>query len=109
MKLISLYLFALLLASGCQKGPQLSISEEVLVKAMADTHIAEAAVQNLSGVYKDSMKRVYFQQVLEIHQIEENQFRRAMDSLAANPEALEKIIRKVESRLADLEAGTAGN
>ncbi len=109
MKRSALYFFTLLVAFGCNKGPKLPLSEEVIVRAMADTHVAGAAVQNLTGVYKDSMKQEYFKQILEIHQIEEADFRAAMDSLAHNPVAMERIVRKVENVLAELEAQSIEN
>jgi len=109
LKQIAAYLLILSLATSCKNGPQIPLAEEVLIMALADTHIAEAAVQNLSGTYKDSMKQVYFMQTMEIHQIDETKFRQSIDSLAANPEIMEKIIRKVERRLAELEAQSAEN
>jgi hypothetical protein len=98
MRVLLSLLFAALL-SACSSDPALPLSDDRLVKILADAHIAEAAVQSLSGPYKDSVIRVYYTQICEIHQVSEADFYQSVELLAMQPEKMDKIYRKVEQRL----------
>lgn len=99
MQRLLLIAIAALLAVSCRKGPVLPISDDTLVKALADAHLAEAAVQNLAGTYKDSILRVYHEQIYRIHGISETDFRQTVQMLTDQPERMEKLYRKVEKRI----------
>ncbi len=94
------------IAFSCRKGPVFPVNEDALVRILADVHIAEAAVQNLSGAYKDSILRVYHQQVYRIHNIPEENFRQAVEMLSHEPEHMEKVYKKVEKRIQELQDKT---
>ena len=66
--LIALGLLGLICCS--EPPPELPIEEDKLVKILADVHIAEAALQNLSGEVKDSTADAYYQQIAQRHKID---------------------------------------
>ncbi len=103
------FLLIVVCAIACKRGPELPIGDEKLVKVLADAHVAEAAVQNLSGLYKDSVKREYYNQIYEMHRISESDLRLALDILSNHPDKMEKLYRNVEKRLMEQEekAGAA--
>lgn len=101
MRVLFSLLFAALLPA-CSSDPALPLSDDRLVKVLADAHVAEAAVQSLSGAYKDSVIRVYYAQICEIHQVSEADFYQSVEQLSMQPEKMDKIYRKVEKRLEEL-------
>lgn len=101
MRVLPALLFAALL-SACSSDPALPLSDDRLVVILADAHVAEAAVQSLSGDYKDSVIRVYYAQICEIHQVSEADFYQSVEQLTLQPEKMDKIYRKVEKRLEEL-------
>lgn len=91
------FLFAFL---SCQERPvELLIAEDKLVNVLADTHMAEAAIQNLIKSDKDSVGEVYYQQIYEIHGIAEADFEQTMTILREDPIRMEKIYNQVLEKL----------
>lgn len=64
-----LILVLVALGPGCQVGnqPGTTLSDEELAKIMSDLYVAEAATTGMSGWPKDSLMKVYYLQVFEIH------------------------------------------
>lgn len=90
----------LILITSCRSSsPPLPIEEKVLVKVLADVHIAEVAVQNFAGAHKDSIKRIYYQQIYAIHGISEADFKAALQVLSEHQDKMEKLYKKVEKQL----------
>ena len=68
MKLLIFGLFVgLFLSCNWSQTEEPSLSDEKLARIMADMAIAEAATLGLAGYPKDSLMKVYFTQVFEIH------------------------------------------
>ncbi len=103
MRVVAWILLLALPAAACTRGPSLPLHEDVLVKVLADAHVVEAAVQNLSGDLKDSMRQAYFEQIYTMHQVNAADFRKALELLSDNPDRMEKIYNKVEKYLMTLE------
>ena len=76
---------------SCQEkqGETPVLSDEKLARIMADLNIAEAATIGLSGYSKDSLMKVYYGQVFEIH--------------GATPEIYEKDLRIISEDLTRLQ------
>ncbi len=94
----------LLIAAGCGGGEEeLPLSDDKLVMVLTDVHVAEAALQHLSGPIKDSMAEVYYEQVMTMHGIERDDFDTCIVRLRENPERLQYIYGRVQSRIDTLQ------
>ena len=71
MKSVGSFLFLVtVMAISCgKKKHDLPISEKDLVYMMVDVHVAEAAIQDLYGATRDSMGQVYYQQIWDTYDI----------------------------------------
>lgn len=88
------YLLCFLLLNFCafcstQLSEKPGLSDEKLARIMADLSVAEAATNGLAGYPKDSLQKVYYGQVFEIH--------------GTSPEAYEKDLRIVSAELPRLQ------
>ena len=90
-------------ASSCNRAPGMPVDEATLVKVLADVHIAEVAAQNFAGAYKDSIKRIYYQQIYEIHGISEADFKSSLQVLSDHQDKMEKLYKKVEMQLESMD------
>lgn len=61
------------------------IPVEKLEAVLNDIHIAEAAMQYMSDEKLDSIKKIYYQQIFEIHKVEEETFLECMEILKSDP------------------------
>lgn len=94
-----LWLCFLLFLSCSRKKPNLPVNEEKLIVVLADVHLAEAALQHLSGPIKDTTATLYYEQVFVIHGIEKADFDTTMFRLREDPDRLSKIYSRVLSHL----------
>jgi len=81
----------------------LPIEEEKLVDVLSDVHIMEGALLNRIQSQKDSIAKVYYQQVYDRHSITEGEFIQTLETLEDHPKTLSKIYSKVLIRLDTLE------
>lgn len=101
MKKKLLAFFTILLISlSCTKEEALPVEEDKLVEVIRDIHIAEAAIQNLIGVTKDSVGEIYYDQIFEMHDVRKADFDSAMSILRTEPERFGLIYDEV---LSDME------
>lgn len=85
-----------LLLSACQSEEEpLRLPEPVLVKVLADLHIAEAAMQNLRGNTKDSIAVLYYEQIYTIHDVDASDVKHDLESLRQQPQRLKELYTKV--------------
>jgi len=75
------------------------MSKEKLILVLADVHTAEAAMQNLRTVIKDSISHVYYNQIFQIHQTDRSTFDHDMDQLRQFPYLAEEIYSTVVDTL----------
>lgn len=93
---IILIVFTISCNSGEEKPP---IDKEKLVQILVDVHIAEAAVQDYSGLQKDSIGKVYYKQLFSLHHVTEKDFYRSMYLIKQDPENLEALYKEVLTEL----------
>ncbi len=74
-----------------------TLSEEKMVQIMADLATAEAAVMNLTGTTKDSMNKVYFNQVLEMHHLSLEEYEKNLRAYTSDIPTLERITKAAET------------
>jgi hypothetical protein len=98
----------LFLLCSCRPRPvRLPLEDEVLIRVLADVHIAEAALQNLLGKTKDSLANVYYEQICEIHGVDRALLDSSMLLLQNNPNRLEGIYVEVMKELERLDAAVS--
>ncbi len=89
----------LLVFSACwdNKTAVPDISEEKMVRIMADLSIAEAATAQMNGYGKDSLTKVFYDQVFEMHQVRADQYEQNLRLYANDLPTMEKIVLQVEA------------
>ncbi len=98
-------LCCLLFFLTCQKTvSKYELPEEILTKVLADIHISEAAIQHLSLELKDSMAQVYYEQIIEIHGVDQALFEKDFQQLKQDPEKLAKVYDKVIKQLNEIKS-----
>ena len=102
-KIILIYI-SFILFSCVEKEKPLPMEEEVLIPLLVDVHIAEAALQNVSKIYKDSMADIYYDQLAEMHKISREELNETVLLMRTSPEKLNEIYTKVVEELGKREA-----
>lgn len=105
LKKIQLIFFLLFLGIACTKPgiENTEIPPEKLVEILVDVHYAEGALLNAQFGVRDSLRKLYYGQIFEIHNITEDQFERDMSTVKLHPRMLEKIYEKVLNEIIERE------
>ncbi len=100
-KAFFVFFLTLLFVFSCEEKAPLPLKEEELITVLRDIHIAEAAMQNLIGITKDSVGEIYYEQTLNLHNIKKADFDSSMVILRRDPDRLgliyDKIIEELEA------------
>ena len=98
---ILLMMTAGILFFGCQqeKEDPLPYEDEKIISILLDVHLAEAALQSLGKVMKDSMTDVYYDQIYTIHHISKADFQKMMELLRNSPKNLNRIYGQLMERV----------
>jgi len=99
--LVRILLMSLLvLFFGCsQKKQEGSLSEDELVDVLLDAHTAEAALSYLYGEKKDTFAENYYEEIYTIHDISEEEFRKAIRDLRSDNEAMIRVYTRILAQL----------
>lgn len=87
---------------GCQQEKEedpLPYEDEKIISILMDVHLAEAALQSLGKVMKDSMTGVYYDQIYTIHKISKADFEKMMALLRNSPKNLNRIYGQLMERV----------
>lgn len=87
----SLFL-ALFIFSCEEKVEQPTLPDEKLSRIMADVFTAEAATNGLIGYPKDSLLRIYLDQVLLKHQVSKEEYEKNLRLIANDLPHMERVI-----------------
>ncbi len=82
------------------------LPKEVMIKVLADAHLAEAALQNYHGSKRDSLAILYYEQIFAIHGVRKEDFEYTYDQMRQQPEQLDEIYGEVMARLDSFRTGT---
>lgn len=96
------------IAISCKSSvyKDLPIKGEKLINVLTDAYIAESAMQSLTEGLKDSLGRIYYQQLFEIHQISSADFENTIQMLETDPKLLDKLYSKVQEKFVLMEQRT---
>lgn len=98
LRVVFLCFFLTLFA--CNVGQKkLPIPEKKLIQILTDVHFAEAALQDVYGIQKDSLKKVYYQEIYQLYETSEDELTKTMDILRQDPERLDKIYQFIVDNL----------
>lgn len=97
------FLLAGFLLIACEQPEQLVMEENQLAYILADLHVAEAALQNVYASKKDSLAKIYYEQVFQIHRIERAELDSAMAVLHRNPDIQQEVYTRVMEILSEYE------
>jgi len=94
-----------LLTMSCKEKQEASftLSEEKMIDVLVDIHLAEAATYNALGSVKDSLLKVYYAQVYQIHEVNKEEIDENLDILMNNPRLADAIYKKVTDKLSEKE------
>jgi hypothetical protein len=68
-----------------------------MVRIMADLSIAESATAQMNGYAKDSLTKVFYNQVFEMHQVQPDQYEQNLRLYANDLPTMERIVQQVEA------------
>jgi len=80
------------------------LTNEKFVEIITDLHISESAAQHLTISYRDSISKIYLDQILEIHEVPTELFDIEYEALRRDPEKLAPIYDLVIKRLNELKS-----
>lgn len=92
-------LVVVLALSQCQSPEQTRLSEETLVRIMADLHIAEAATTGLTGFRKDSLLYLYYEQIFALHGVKRADYEHDIRLLSRDEDRMMRIVEEAEALL----------
>jgi len=86
--------------SACQKNEYVySLSDTQIIQILADLHTSEAMTKNFDITLRDSVSKLYYKQILEIHEVSEKVFTNDFEELKRNPTKLELIYKQIDKKL----------
>lgn len=98
MKILCVFFVVLLLCS-CTDQARYTLDSVRMAAVIADLHIAEAAASQQEGSKKDSIIKVYYRQIYEIHKTNEDEFLQNLEMLKTDVEEMEKVYKIVNDSL----------
>lgn len=77
------------------------VPDEKMARLLADLNIAEAATARLNGYPKDSLKQVYFKQVMDMHGVTVPDYESNLRIISTDPKRMEDLMKAAEILLED--------
>ena len=85
--------------AACEQAAEsLLIPENKLLLMLEDVHVAEAALTGLAPERKDSIARIYYDQIYTIYGVTEAEFNHDLELLKSRPEELAKVYKKLADK-----------
>lgn len=79
--------------------PVLPIEKQKLVDVLADVHLAEMAVREVTGTAKDSTANLYYNRICQIYHIRRSDLDSSIALLSRQPELLLEVYSLVREKL----------
>lgn len=87
------------LSVACQKTEKPQVDKDTMIKILADMHVSDAVLANVNPGIKDSVSKVYLDEILKIHKVKKADFDQAIKYYESKPEILENMYEDVLERL----------
>lgn len=95
------YPILLLFCLACSpKTEQPSLSDDKMARIMADLYVAEAATNGLGGYPKDSLLRIYYGHVLEMHGITKEEYEKNLRLYVQDLPRMEQLVKSARNLVA---------
>lgn len=100
MRGVFLFTLCVMIVMSCHsKAKEMPIDENKLINILVDVHVAEAAMQEYASPKKDSIGKVYYQEIFSLHHVTEEAFIKSMYLLRQDPEEMETVYKAVVAEL----------
>lgn len=97
LNIVLTFTFFFMMFSSCSKNKnKLTIPEDKLIQIFFDIHAAENIVSRAAKEEKDSLSKLYTQQIFDIHKIDKKEFEKNLNILKRNPENFKKFYEKLD-------------
>ncbi len=83
----------------CQNNKHYSLSKAQMAVILADLHVADGATSLLDPAKKDSITKLYYRQIFEIQGIQEDEFRKNIETLKFDADEMAKVYKMVVDTL----------
>lgn len=103
MKKSVIYIYLLLLFSGCTLRPWGVLSQDKMVDILLDVHMVEAAIKTIDPNIKRIEKQEYYNRVFVNHGTTKEQFDKSIDWYSRKPDLLAIIYDEVKSEAEQLQ------
>ncbi len=80
---------------SCKHEQTFPVSLEKMVNVLIDIHCAEAAVQHIPGLRKDTVIGKYYEQIYQIHGIEKTDFDSTLALITGDPIIMKEVYGQV--------------
>ena len=88
---------------ACQPNEyQYALTDEQLINILIDLHASNVMVKNFQVIDRDSVAGVYYDQILEIHEVSKEIFEVDLKNLNRNPKKMESIYGTISKQLEEL-------
>ena len=101
-KSLFVFVFLTVFIYSCNRERELPIEEDKLVQVLADIHIAESALKDLTGPEKDSAANKLYNQIYTIHNVAAADVDTCLFHLKRDPVKIEAVYAKVLDELNSL-------
>ena len=115
IKGIIFFLFMVVLLLSChseqEKQPVYPFPEEKIIQILADVHLAEAKLSELTYLpqnQQDSIAKNYYFSIYRVHGLNAGEYNQLMNELSRNPDELNRIYDKVLIQLQTEESKIQG-
>jgi hypothetical protein len=110
-KLLNIFLvFLILFILSCNKTkPTITIEKEVLIPILADMHIAQEMILKFRVVERDSVRRLYYHEISQIHNVDTASITNELKILQANPDLAFEIYEKVYKHIDGMSENNKSN
>ncbi|MBL7825534.1 MAG: DUF4296 domain-containing protein [Saprospiraceae bacterium] len=89
------------LSCSGKKEERPSQTDTKLARIMADLYVAEAATTGLAGYSKDSLLKVYYAQVFEMHGVDAATYEKDLRLISIDLEHLKKVVAEAQELMVE--------
>ncbi len=98
-----LFAFVCLGFYACEQKLELTIPQDQLILIMADMNMAEASMQRMTSKMKDTLAVRYYNEIYEIHEINQELYLENLKVLEKKPKLAKKIFDSVLEKIGEEE------